>query len=632
MLRRSPMIIRRRQFPVGAELSASDEAHFRVWAPRRRSVLVLLESPEGTVREAGLLAPEEGGYFSGLVAGIRPGEHYRFLLDGEGPFADPASRFQPRGPGGPSRLVDPGRFIWTDLDWKGATDPVRVIYELHVGTFTREGTWAAAERRLEELLDLGVTVVELLPVAEFPGRFGWGYDGVCPFAPCRLYGEPDDFRRFVDRAHGLGIAVILDVVYNHFGPDGCVMGQYAAEYFTRRYKGEWGSALNFDGPRSAGVREFFAANAAYWISEFHLDGLRFDATQALLDGSDEHVLARVARAAREAAGDRALLLVAENEPQRSRLARPASEGGYGLDALWNDDFHHSARVALTGKREAYYSDYAGRPQELISALKRGYLYQGQYYAWQGKTRGSPGLDLPATRFIHYLENHDQVANSAAGRRLWSLASPGLCRALTSVLLLGPPTPLLFQGQETGTSDPFLYFADHVPELAAKVRDGRRRFLAQFPSLAGGPAQPELAAPEAEATFLACKPSSPGDARIRALHRDLIRLRRTHAAFAQQDATRLDGAVLSERAFLLRFFEASGDDRLLLVNLGEDLELKAQPEPLLAPPAGATWEAAWSTEDPAYGGEGMRAWRWPGPLALQAQSALVLRPRRHEHDG
>jgi maltooligosyltrehalose trehalohydrolase len=626
------MIIRRRRFPVGAELSGSDEAHFRVWAPARRTVLVVLETSDGLIRKAGALAPDGDGYFSGAVAGVRPGDLYRFLLDGEGPYADPASRFQPRGPAGPSSLVDPARFAWTDADWGGATDPVPVIYELHVGTFTAEGTWAAAAGRLEELAELGVTVLELMPVAEFPGRFGWGYDGVFLYAPTRLYGEPDDFRRFVDRAHALGLAVILDVVYNHFGPDGCVAGQYSPDYVSRRHKGEWGAAMNFDGPGSAAVREFFAANAAYWIQEFHLDGLRVDATQAMLDASEEHVLAVIVREARRAGGRRTLLLAAENEPQRPRIVRPQEQGGYGLDALWNDDFHHSARVALTGKREAYYRDYLGRPQELISALKWGYLYQGQYYAWQGKTRGSPGLDLGSRRFIHFLENHDQVANSGAGRRIWSLAAPGACRAMTALLLLGPPTPMLFQGQESGTTDPFLYFADHVPELAAKVREGRGRFLAQFPTLQGGPSQPRPAAPEDEATFRACKPSDPGDPRIRALHRDLIRMRRTHAAFAQQDARRLQGALLTDRAFVLRFFEEGGDDRLLLVNLGEDVELPAQPEPLLAPPAGGPWEAAWSSEDPAYGGEGVRAWRWPGPLVLQGLSALVLRPRRDEHHG
>ena len=264
-----------------------------------------------------------------------------------------------------------------------------MIYELHVGTFTPEGTWAAAARQLPELAAAGITVLELMPVSEFPGRFGWGYDGVFPFAPTRLYGTPDDFRRFVDGAHAVGLGVILDVVYNHLGPDGCVLRQYAPEYFTDRYANEWGDALNFDGDGSGPVREFFVANAGYWIDEFHLDGLRFDATQQMFDASPDHVLAAAARAARAAARGRRVLLVAENEPQDTRLVRSPDQGGYGLDALWNDDFHHTGRVALTGRREAYYTDYLGRPQELISAAKRGFLYQGQHYSWQNQARGTP---------------------------------------------------------------------------------------------------------------------------------------------------------------------------------------------------------------------------------------------------
>ncbi|HEY0511009.1 MAG TPA: alpha-amylase family glycosyl hydrolase, partial [Thermoanaerobaculia bacterium] len=345
-----------RRLPVGAEVVPGG-VHFRVWAPLRRRVEVLFaEDTEEAAEEWPVefeLTPEAGGYFSGLVPGAGAGALYKLRLDGGGAFPDPASRFQPQGPHGPSRVVDPSTFDWTDGGWPGIGRDGRVIYELHAGTFTPEGTWEAAERELAALADLGITVVEVMPVAEFPGRFGWGYDGVDLFAPYHVYGEPDGFRRFVDRAHAAGLGVILDVVYNHLGPDGNYLTQFSATYFTDRYTNDWGRAINFDGAGSGPVRELFVANAGYWIDEFHLDGLRFDATQDVKDASQDHVLAAVVRRAREAAGGRSVYNVAENESQNTRLARPPEEGGYGIDALWNDDFHHSAYVALTGRNEAY---------------------------------------------------------------------------------------------------------------------------------------------------------------------------------------------------------------------------------------------------------------------------------------
>ncbi len=357
----------------------------------------------------------------------------------------------------------------------------QVLYEMHVGTFTPEGTWAAAETQIEALVDLGVTVIEMMPVADFAGRFGWGYDGVNLYAPTRLYGGPDDLRSFVNRAHALGIGVILDVVYNHLGPDGNYLGDFSPDYFTDRYKNDWGCAINFEG--GGPERSYFVENAGYWIDEFHFDGLRFDATQDIKDASREHVLASMSRRAREAAGARRILLVAENEPQETRLVRGLTDGGYGLDALWNDDYHHTAVVALTGRREAYYTDYKGSMQEFVSCAKYGYLYQGQWYSWQKKARGTPSLDLSPTKFVCYIENHDQVANSATGRRLHQLSSPGRYRAVTALTLLGPATPLLFQGQEFASTAPFLFFADHREELRQAICDGRREFLSQFKTVA-----------------------------------------------------------------------------------------------------------------------------------------------------
>lgn len=616
---------------VGAEYSSGGGVHFRVWAPGRERVSVAFEDADGRESSGPALDREPGGYFSGAAPRARPGALYRFRLDDEGSFPDPASRFQPRGPHGPSQVVDPGVFVWGDHAWRGARREGQVLYELHVGTFTREGTWKAAARRLKELADLGITVLEIMPVADFPGRFGWGYDGVNLFAPTRLYGAPDDFRSFVDRAHGAGLGVILDVVYNHLGPDGNFLPAFSPSYFSKSPT-DWGPSLNFDGQDSGPVREFFVSNAAYWIAEFHLDGLRFDATQSIRDGSPKHILAEAARAARAAAGRRAILITAENERQEARLARPAAAGGYGLDSLWNDDFHHAARVALTGQREAYYSGYLGSPQEIISSLVRGFLYQGQFYDWQGDRRGTPSGDLPPAAFVHYLENHDQVANTLDGRRLHQLAEPGRHRALTALLLLGPQTPLLFQGQEFHASAPFLFFADHQGPLGVAVRDGRRAFLAQFPSLASPEAEAVIPDPRDASVYERCKLDHAERAKNAAaltLHRDLIRLRREEPAFRAQGNGGLAGAVLTDAAFVLRFSGKGGDDRLLVANLGSDRDLSPASEPLLAAPARGIWELLWSSERPEYGGAGVycpvdKHGRW----RLPANSVSVLRGAPH----
>ena len=612
-----------RRLAVGAEIQGPG-AHFRVWAPRARRVEVVLEDDGRSFA----LRPEPQGYHGGAVHAAVTGTCYRFRLDGGRLLPDPASRFQPDGPHGPSRVVDPSTFSWTDDAWPGIRLAGQVIYEMHVGTFTREGTWQAAARELQELARTGITVVELMPVADFPGRFGWGYDGVDLFAPTRLDGEPDDFRRFVDQAHAQGLGVILDVVYNHLGPDGNYLKEYSEDYFTSRYANEWGEAINFDGERAAPVREFVLANAAYWIEEYHLDGLRLDATQQVHDASPDHILAAVGRRVRAAAAGRATLLVAENEPQDVRLVRPLEAGGYGLDALWNDDFHHAAVVALTGLTAAYYSDYRGTPQEFVSAMKWGFLYQGQRYRWQRKRRGTPTFGVPPATFVTFIQNHDQIANSARGHRRHLLTSPGRYKAMTALMLLGPGTPMLFQGQEFGASAPFLYFADHKPELARLVRRGRAHFLRQFPALATSQMQAQLPDPAHPATFERSKLDLSERERhgeTYALHRDLLALRREDPVFAGQRPGGIDGAVLGDEAFVLRYFDVAQGDRLLLVNLGRELTVDPAPEPLLAPPAGAHWEVRWSSEDPRYGGfgtppiEGAESWHLPG------ESAIVMRP-------
>jgi maltooligosyltrehalose trehalohydrolase len=551
---------------------------------------------------------------------------YSLRLDGEEKlYPDPVSRFQPEGHDGPSQIVDPDAYAWSDKAWGGPQRRGQVIYEMHIGTFTAEGTWRAAAAALPWLAEIGVTVLEVMPVGEFPGLFGWGYDVVHFFAPTRLYGSPDDMRAFVDTSHRLGMAVILDVVYNHCGTVGCFLPAFDSNFFSRRHRSDWGHALNFDGENAESVREFFLTNADYWIREFHLDGFRLDATQTIFDSSPTHILADITERARKAAGTRAVYIVGENEPQHVRLLQPARCGGYGLDALWNDDFHHSARVAVTGRSEAYYTDYRGTPQELVSAAKRGFLYQGQYYAWQKQPRGSATTGLEPDRFVNFLQNHDQVANSTRGLRLHDLTSPGRYRAATALLLLAPQTPMLFQGQEFAASSPFLYFADNAPENAGAVSKGRREFLTQFPSIAAG-GHAWLLDPASRDIFERSKldlSEREAHSHAVALHRDLLKLRREEAAFAAQSPGTVDGAVLSREAFALRFFDADGDDRLLIINFGIELILSPVPEPLLAAPLSREWTLLWSSEDIAYGGDGTPPPIRCGAWHLPAHSALVF---------
>jgi maltooligosyltrehalose trehalohydrolase len=634
-VRRSESVVNlssKRRLPIGAELIAPGETHFRIWTPKADRLEVAIEEsvePDAH-REFYPLDREPGGYFAG-VARAKAGSLYRFRLNGiEHLHPDPASRCQPGGPHRSSCVVDPGTFDWTDGNWPGVTLRGQIIYEMHVGTFTPEGTWAAAAEQLAELAQDGITLIEMMPIADFAGEFGWGYDGVDLFAPCRLYGTPNDLRQFIDTAHSLGIGVILDVVYNHFGPDGNYLTVFSDDYFTDRYETDWGTPINFDGPNSGPVREFFTSNARYWIEEFYFDGFRFDATQSIFDQSAEYILCTIGKAARLAAGKRSIILLAENEPQETRLVRPCATGGHGLDGLWNDDFHHSAIVALTGRNPAYYTDYRGAPQEFISAVKYGYLYQGQYYRWQKKRRGTSARGIEPATFVSFIENHDQVANSATGERIRLTTSPGRYRALTALLLLAPWTPMLFQGQEFGATTPFLYFADLTESLREPVRKGRLDFLKQFPAIAAPKMQAQLADPSNPETFRRSKLDFTERAKhpqIRDLHRDLIRLRRADKNFSRQERGTVDGAVLGPHCFVLRYFDSLGEDRLLVINLDRAFELEVAPEPLLAPPWPGRWKAIWSSESPKYGGPGEVALETRTGWTIPAEAAVVLRPVR-----
>jgi maltooligosyltrehalose trehalohydrolase len=593
------------------------------------------------------LEAEGNGYFSGLIPSAEPGTLYKLRLGDGNDVPDPTSRFQPEGPHGPSQVVDSRSYLWREREWRGPSLAGAVIYELHVGTFTREGTYVAAARHLRELAELGVSLIEMMPVAEFPGRFGWGYDGVGLFAPYHHYGSADDLRRFIDDAHSFGIGVVLDVVYNHLGPD----GNYLRDFSERYFKGttEWGEALNFDSEDSGPVRELFTCNAAYWTEEFHFDGLRLDATQQIFDTSTPHIISEIGMRVRAAARERSTVLIAENEPQNGTLVRSLDEGGYGLDGMWNDDFHHSALVAVTGRDEAYYSGYRGTAQEIVSCAKYGFLYQGQWYEWQLGRRGSPAYDIAPFHLVNFTQNHDQVANAAAGLRVHALTSPARHRAITALLLLLPQTPMLFQGQEFAASTPFLYFADHNPELAKLVRRGRTEFLGQFAHVATPETSARLADPSSESTFLRCKldwsERHRGDhALTLALVADLIRLRRSDPTIQRQAlsgasatardgvlARPVDGAVVGEEAFVLRYFgETRAHDRLIVVNLGRRLHAAPLAEPLIAPPKDMLWRPIWSSEAPAYGGFGTPPVDTDnGGWWLPAESTIVLAPVARE---
>jgi len=583
----------------GATVSASGVS-FCVWAPAAEVVRVEFD-------DAGIeplrLTRNTGGYFAGSSPAARHGSTYRYALDSRGAYPDPYSRFQPQGPHGPSMVIDPDRYDWTDDAWQGLDPARQIVYELHVGTFTPAGTYDAAAQHLPHLRDLGITAIEILPVNEFVGKFGWGYDGVNWFAPFHHYGTPDDLRRFVERAHAHGLGVILDVVYNHFGFDGNYLDPFDTHYLDHATENPWGGSPNF---ACDAMRRLVIDNAAYWIREFHIDGLRLDATQNIHDPQHPRLLASLVGAARAAAGSRTIVISAEDYLQRAPLLASVEDGGPQMDHVWNDDFHHAARVALTGGHAGYFKDYRGRAQELVSAFRHGYLFQGQFDGWKKAPRGTAVQAEPLWAFVVFTQNHDQLANTLFGQRLHLLTSPNRYRAMTAALLLGPATPLIFMGQEFSASTPFAYFADYGGDTATEVWDGRRRETFGFDPYADPAAQARLLDPCAKDTvvrstldFSECARNEP----TLRLFRDLIGLRRRDPVLNARPLVPFDGATLSEHAFVLRWYAPQGNDRLLIVNLGAELDRAAIPEPLLAAPAGNAWRMVWSSNDPGYGGLG-----------------------------
>jgi maltooligosyltrehalose trehalohydrolase len=478
---------------LGAVLDGGG-VRFRVWAPAARAVELCLEP--GQVRA---MAAEADGYFSLRVDGVGAGARYRYRVDGRGPFPDPASRFQPDGVHGPSEVLDPARFAWTDQAWNGIELPDVVLYELHVGTFTPAGTFAAARERLPVLRDLGVTTVELMPLGDFPGQRNWGYDGVSLFAPARCYGRPDELRALVDEAHRLGLAVFLDVVYNHLGPDGNYLGVFSPYYFTERHRTPWGLGANLDGPHNEHARAFLIENALHWLWEYHFDGLRLDATHAMRDDSPRPFLAELGERAHALPGPRRLV-IAEDERNLTALVRPVAEGGMGLDGVWADDFHHQLRCRLAGDRDGYFADFSGSAADIADTVTHGFFYRGQTVPRLQRPRGSETQGVPLERFVFCVQNHDQIGNRALGERLHHQIDPAAFRAALALLLLAPETPLLFMGQEWAATSPFLYFTDHEPDLGRKVTEGRREEFKAFAAFSSPELRLRIPDPQAAATF------------------------------------------------------------------------------------------------------------------------------------
>jgi malto-oligosyltrehalose trehalohydrolase len=487
--------------PFGAELHDAKGVRFQLWAPGARSVALRLEA-SGPEREVPMGAEPEG-WFRTEVSDAGPGSRYRFRIDEDLLVPDPASRFQPEGVHGPSEVIDPCAFRWKDAAWRGRAWEEAVLYELQVGAFTARGDFKGVEERLDHLVDLGVTAVELMPVAECPGEFNWGYDGVYPFAPERCYGRPEDLKTLVQAAHGRGLMLFLDVVYNHFGPEGNYLPRYAGPFFTERHPTPWGAAIDFEGEHSRTVRDFFIHNALYWLEEYHFDGLRLDAVHAIYDCSKPDILTELAQAVHERLGDRQVHLVLENDRNEARHLERDAQGATRLfSAQWNDDIHHALHVLLTGERAAYYADYADHPiRHLGRCLAEGFAYQGDSSDFRnGAPRGELSAHLPPTAFVSFLQNHDQVGNRAFGERIVSLADPEAARAALAVLLLAPSPPLLFMGEEWGCEQPFPFFCHFGPTLAARVREGRRREFARFPEFQDEIERERIPDPGARETF------------------------------------------------------------------------------------------------------------------------------------
>jgi maltooligosyltrehalose trehalohydrolase len=589
-------------YPLGAVPMDDGRTRFTVWAPERRRVVLSLSGPDRWVDLSAL----GGGYHGDVVDGCGVGSRYSYLLDGEGPFADPASRSQPDGVHGPSEVIDLSAHPWTDAGHLPRPLAEHVISEVHVGTFTAEGTFDSAIAVLGDLAEVGVSAVELMPVAQFPGTRNWGYDGVFPFAVQNSYGGAAGLQRFVDACHLRGLDVILDVVYNHVGPEGNVFDAYGP-YFTSGYRTPWGPAINFDGPLSNDVRAYFMQNAYQWLSDFHIDGLRLDAVHEIIDRTAKPFLSELADAVRDR-GDRLRrgVLIAESADNNPAIVTPIRSGGFGMDAQWNDDFHHALHASITGERGGYYVDF-GPVADIATAMDEGFVYQGEYSRFRERNHGAPSFDIRPEHFVVFAQNHDHIGNRPKGDRLVTLVSLPQAQLAAALVLLAPGIPLLFMGEEYGDPAPFPYFIDHGdPELVDAVRAGRAQ---EFADVAGAGAVPDVAA---DATFLSAKLDRSlaqlGEHRGRwSLHRALIDLRRSQRALHRSTHSRTRSYCSANVVTLVR-----SDDEEAIVsffNVSSDVvDVVLPPTPLT--PADVDGGPNWSwwklldSEDPEFGGGGL----------------------------
>ncbi len=599
----------------------SQGVSFRVWAPKPSLVGLDLRSGDSV---STIPMERDGEYWAVHVPEARAGHRYKYKLDGGESYPDPASRSQPEGVHGPSEVVDPGAFSWSDSGWQAPPPSELSLYECHIGTLTPEGTFDAAIGQLPRIRELGVTAVEIMPVASFAGRWNWGYDGVALYAPAAVYGGPQGLRRLVDSAHQQGLAVLLDVVYNHFGPSGNYTGLYSDKYLTNKHSTPWGEALNFDDEGSPEVRRFFRENLLHWVHEYHIDGFRLDATHALKDDSPRHILVELTQSLEQAPRTRQRpYMTAETHENDPKYLKPTGEGGYGFDAVWSDDFHHVVRKNLTHEFEGYFANYEGTAEELARTVSQGFLYEGQKDATLGEARGKPAREQPWYQFIYCIQNHDQVGNRAFGDRMNVTASQADFLATSLLLLLLPQTPLLFQGQEFLSSSPFLFFTDHEPELGKLVTEGRRREFGSFGLFCDPRFRQFIPDPQAPETFerskLRLHEGEGGTGRLGAeLYRELLWLRHTDPVLFSARVRRSElRTVASGRAVLVTIGTEEGS-RAIAVNLGEEQVLSAE--------GVSSYEVAVSSNEARFGGNDLASRIEGDTIILPAHCAVFLRPK------
>lgn len=581
-----------------------DGVRFRVWAPKEESVALVIDGNSPRVEPLERL-PD--GTFGAHVPGLSAGTRYRYRI-ASGDFPDPASRFQPEGVHGPSEVIDPQEFRWTDGGWPGVPLDDLIVHEIHVGTFSPEGNYDGVIKRLPYLQDLGITAIELMPVADFPGDRNWGYDGAALYAPARCYGSPNELRRLVNEAHRHGLAVMLDVVYNHLGPDGCYVPAFSPFIFSETHHNPWGKGLNFDGPHSTLARQFFIENAQHWIHEYRFDGLRLDATHAIIDDSDRPFLADLSARVRQSVSDRELIIVAEDHRNLAPMIKSEGQGGWGLDGVWADDFHHIVRVALTGEREAYYQDFTGSMDELATCINKGWYYTGQHSLNRDEGRGTEPSGIPAQRMIVCTQNHDQVGNRAMGDRIHHVCDPAAYRASAALLFCLPETPMLFQGQEWAASAPFQFFTDHNADLGNAVTEGRRKEFRRFAAFRDPEARKNIPDPQAESTFINSKIDwseldREPHASFHRLYQSLTKLRRSEPALRNPAIGSYHATPIAETTLLLRRDAPKGPSLLLLFHLGAPVRLALGDQPGLHGLDLSLSQVILSTEDRPFAPDG-----------------------------